>query len=203
MLEFAELLGTVVFAISGVIAVAGHRLDWFGAVVVGVVTAIGGGTIRGMLLGELPVFWIENLEYLVVATAAAVLAIPIVKSLRRGPDQRFDRWLQLADAAGLALFAVAGASVTLDLGFSGPVAVVCGIVTGVGGGVIRDLLAGRQPLIMRGEIYATAALAGTTLYVLLEVGLGLPGGVAGLIGVALVLLLRVAGMRRGWQLPAL
>lgn len=203
MLEVAELLGTVVFAISGMIAVAGHRLDWFGAVVVGVVTAIGGGTIRGMLLGELPVFWIGNLEYLIVATAAAVLAIPIVKSLRMGPDDRFDRGLQLADAAGLALFAVAGASVTIDLGFSGPVAVVCGIVTGVGGGVIRDLLAGRQPLIMQGEIYATAALAGATLYVLLELALGLPGAVAGVFGVALILVLRIAGMRRGWQLPAL
>lgn len=203
MLEFAVLLGTVVFAISGVIAVATRRLDWFGAVTVGVVTAIGGGTIRGMLLGEFPVFWIADLEYLAVATAAALASIPIVKALRKGPVDRFDRGLQLADAAGLALFAITGASITLDLGFNGAVAVVCGIVTGVGGGVIRDLLAGRQPLIMREEIYATAALAGATLYVLLEVVVGLPGGVAGIIGVALVLSLRIAGIRREWQLPAL
>ncbi|HTU15081.1 MAG TPA: trimeric intracellular cation channel family protein [Solirubrobacterales bacterium] len=202
-MEVAELLGTVVFAISGVIAVAEHRLDWFGAVVVGVVTAIGGGTMRGLILGETPVFWIEDEIYLAFAIAGGILAIPLV--IRFGSSHtRFEEGLRVADALGLALFAIVGASVTLDLGFDGTTAVVCGILTGVGGGVIRDLLAGQTtPLILRSEIYATAALAGTILFVLLVEVTDMTHWLASAAGMLTILALRMAGIKRDWRLPTL
>lgn len=201
-MEVAELIGTVVFAISGVIAVAERRLDWFGAVVVGVVTAIGGGTMRGLILGETPVFWIEDEIYLAFALAGSILAIPLV--IRFGSSRsRFEEGLQLADALGLALFAIVGASITLDLGFDGTTAVVCGILSGVGGGVIRDVLAGQTPLIMRSEIYATAALAGTILFVLLVDDVGLAHWLASAIGMTTIFALRIAGLKRDWRLPTL
>lgn len=201
-MEIAEIAGTIVFAISGVIAVAGRRLDWFGAIVVGVVTAIGGGTMRCLILGDTPVFWIEDEIYLAFALAGAIAAIPLVRRLGTSPS-RFDEGLQFADAIGLAIFAVTGASVTLDLGFNGAMAVTCGILTGVGGGVIRDLLVGQTPLIMRSEIYATAALAGTLIFVLMAETAGLPVWLASAAGMITIFSLRVIGLRREWNLPNL
>ncbi len=200
--EVAELIGTVVFAISGVIAVAERRLDWFGAIVVGVVTAIGGGTMRGLILGDTPVFWIEDEKYLASAVMGSILAIPLVLRFGRN-HRRFDESLRLADALGLALFAIVSADITLALGFNGTTAVVCGILSGVGGGVIRDLLAGQTPLIMRSDIYATAALAGTTLYVLLVEMTGLTDWLAAAAGMVTIFGLRMAGLKRDWSLPTL
>jgi uncharacterized membrane protein YeiH len=202
-MEGAELVGTVVFAVSGVIAVAGRPLDWFGGIVVGVVTALGGGTIRGVILGITPVFWVADQTHLVAAIAGSVLAIPLAHRLARGPARRFDETLQLADAAGLALFSVVGADIALDVGFDGMVAVVAGLVTGVGGGVIRDLLAGRTPLIMRGEIYATAALAGCIVFTLLQQLTSIGEPVSATIGAGVIFALRMLGFYRSWALPSL
>jgi len=201
-MEVAELAGTVVFAVSGVLAVAHRRLDWFGAVVVGVVTAVGGGTMRGLILGATPVFWVEDQGYLIAAVAGAIAGIVLVQALAER-SRRLDHGVSLADAAGLALFAVVGASIALELGHDGVIAVVCGMVTGVGGGVVRDLLAGQVPLILRGEIYATAALAGVALYVALEQLTGLPTAVASAAGMAAVFALRLGAIYGGWRLPAL
>lgn len=201
-MEVAEIVGTVVFAISGVIAVAERRLDWFGAIVVGVMTAIGGGTMRGLIIGDTPVFWIEDQTYLLFALIGSAAAIPLVKVF--GTSRfRFEESLQFADALGLALFSIVGASITLELGFDGSIAVVCGILTGVGGGVIRDLLAGQTPLIMRSDIYATAALAGTILFVLLYDTLGTSHWIASAVGMLTIFGLRMAGLRRDWELPKL
>lgn len=202
-MEAAELAGTVVFAISGVLAVAHRRLDWFGAIVVGVVTAVGGGTVRGLILGVTPVFWIEDQTYLLVALIGAVAAIPLAHNLAEGSARRFDEVLQLADAVGLAFFSVVGAAIALDLGFTAPVAVVAGVTSAVGGGVIRDLLAGRPPLIMSGEIYATAALAGIAVFVALEELTPMPEPISGVLGGAVVLALRLIGIRHEWSLPTL
>ena len=116
---------------------------------------------------------------------------------------RFEEGLQLADALGLALFAIVGASLTLDLGFDGTTAVVCGILTGVGGGVIRDVIAGQTPLIMRSEIYATAALAGTILFVVLVDRAGVTEWLASALGMITIFALRIAGLKRDWRLPTL
>lgn len=202
-MEAAEIAGTVVFAVSGVIAVADRPLDWFGGVVVGVVTALGGGTIRGLILGVTPVFWIEDQTFLLAAVVAAVAAIPLVRVLERGSARRFEESFQLADAAGLALFSIVGANVALDLGFDGGIAILSGLVTGVGGGVIRDVLAGRTPLVMSGEIYATAALAGVAVFVGLDELTGVSEPVSATLGGVVILGLRVAGIRRAWSLPPL
>jgi uncharacterized membrane protein YeiH len=202
-MEAAQIIGTVVFAVSGVLAVAGRPLDWFGAIVVGVVTAIGGGTIRGLILGLIPVFWISDDVYLFAAIAGAVVAIPLAHALARRPGSRVEDGVQVADAVGLSLFVVVGADIALEAGFSASVAVIAGLVSGVGGGVIRDLLAGRTPLIMRGEIYATAAVAGAVLFVALEELTAMPEPVAGTIGGLVVVGLRLLGLRRNWELPTL
>ncbi len=202
MMEVAQLLGTVVFAISGVVAVAERRLDWFGVLVVGAVTAVGGGTMRGLILGQTPVFWIEDDKYLLFALLGGLAAIPLVRHFR-GSHARFERGVVLLDALGLSLFAVTGAQLTLELGFDGPTAVVCGILTGVGGGVIRDLLAGQHPLILRSDIYATAALAGTTVYVLLVETTSLGQTAAMLIGALMIFTVRMISYEKEWSLPSL
>jgi uncharacterized membrane protein YeiH len=200
--QAAEIAGTVVFAISGVFAVADRPLDWFGAIVVGVVTALGGGTIRGLILGVTPVFWIEDQTFLLAAVAGSAVAIALVRWAERASASRAEEILELADAAGLALFSVVGADLALDLGFDGWIAIVAGLVTGVGGGVIRDVLAGRTPLILRGEIYATAALGGVALFVGLD-ELGVHEAVAAVAGGLGILGLRVLGIRRALSLPPL
>lgn len=198
-----DLAGTVVFAITGVFAVASARLDWFGAIVVGIVTAIGGGTVRDIILDATPVFWVTDGRYLIAALLGAVAAIPLAQRLSTGPIRRFEETLQLADAAGLAIFVTTGARVAFELGFDPWVAVVAAIVTGVGGGVIRDVLADRTPLILTGEIYATAALAGAIVYVSLFEGTGLDGRLVVMFGAFSVFGLRVLGIRRQWALPNL
>jgi uncharacterized membrane protein YeiH len=201
-MEIAQLLGTVIFAVSGVVAVAERRLDWFGVLVVATVTAVGGGTLRGLILGDVPVFWIEDNKYIFTALAGGILAIPLVRRFGRDHEE-FENGLVLLDAMGLSLFAITGAQVTLDLGLDGATAVICGILTGVGGGVIRDLLAGQQPLILRSDIYATAALVGTGLYVVLVDSLSVAQAPAMAIGMLLIFLLRMVAYRRGWSLPPL
>ncbi len=201
-MEAAELTGTIVFAVSGVLAVSDRRVDWFGAIVVGVVTALGGGTIRGLILGVTPVFWIEDQTYLIAAAIGAAVAIPLVGLIAEGSDRRIEEGIRLADAAGLALFSIVGANITLDLGFDGGVAVVAAIITGAGGGVIRDVLTGRKPLIMGGEIYATAALAGAAIFVLLDQQTGVSEPVSAAIGMLVIFVLRILSIRRDWQLPS-
>lgn len=202
-MEAAELAGTVVFAVSGVIAVVGHKLDWFGAIVVGIVTAIGGGTLRDLILGVSPVTWVQEERYLFAALGGAVIAILLARRLRERTPRFGNEALGTADALGLALFAMVGASTALDLGFDVPTAIASGVLTGTGGGVIRDVLAGRQPLIMGGEIYATAAIAGVLAFVLLYEGMGVDEAIAGVVGGVVVFGLRMAGMLRDWRLPEL
>ena len=126
----------------------------------------------------------------------------LIRFVRREPGG-FEERLKLADAAGLALFAVIGANITLDLGFNGVTAILCGLLTGVGGGVIRDLLAGQTPLIMRSEIYATAALAGVAIFVGLEEWTSLPELFNSAVSMLIIFGLRLAGIRLGWKLPLL
>lgn len=200
MLEGAELVGTVVFAISGIFAVAHRQLDWFGAVVIGIVTAVGGGTIRGLLLGITPVFWIEDEINLLAALAGGLIAIPAVRLLDTASGRRLAHGVVLADAVGLSLFTVVGAEIALDHGFGATTAIVAGLTTGVGGGVIRDMLAGQTPLILRSDIYATAALAGVLVYVGAERLIAEP--LAAVLGGGIILLVRLGGVYRGWSLPA-
>ena len=157
-----EMLGIAVFAITGVLAVNRKGLDAFGALVLGAVTALGGGTIRDVIV-RAPVFWIEDVNYVWIALAAALAAFFLGRLWRR-------TYLILLylDGLGAALFGVVAVDKVLGLHFTAPVAVIMGVLTSIGGGLTRDILAGRTTLLMSREIYATPILLGCTLYVLLR-----------------------------------
>ena len=153
-----EFLGTFAFAISGIRWAASKDFDWFGGYVVGLATAIGGGTIRDVMLGVTP-FWMTNSVYM-VCTAAALLTVIVFKKV----IVKFTNTWFLFDTLGLALFTVAGLQKTLYEGFPFWVAIIMGCITGAAGGVIRDVLINEVPLIFRKEIYAIACLVGGLAY---------------------------------------
>ena len=152
------------FAISGALAAGRKSLDWLGVAVIAVVTAIGGGTVRDVLLDRHPIFWIADPKYLVVCLAATALTLVYVHL--RIPAFRA---LFVADALGLAFFTIGGVQIAEMAGLSGLLALLMGLITGVVGGVARDVLLAEIPLILRrGQLYASAAIVGAALYLLLE-----------------------------------
>lgn len=191
----ADLFGVAVFAVSGALAAGRKRMDLFGVCVLGLVTAVGGGTLRDLLLGLQPVFWIEDPIYVYVALASAVVTFV---GARTQPAR--SRVLLVADAIGLAVFSVIGADRALQVGESSLIAVIMGILTGVAGGMIRDVLTGEIPLILRTEIYATAAAAGAGCFVLLSaITSNVPLNTV--VSASLTLVLRLAAIRWGLSLP--
>lgn len=161
--QFAiELLGTFAFAISGIRSASSKNFDWFGGYVVGLATAIGGGTIRDVMLGQVP-FWMTNSIYL-VCTAAALLTFVLLKRL----FTRLSKTWFLFDTLGLALFTVAGIQKSLVAGFPFWVAIIMGCITGAAGGVLRDVFVNETPLIFRKEIYAVACIVGGFVYQLCD-----------------------------------
>jgi uncharacterized membrane protein YeiH len=187
-----------VFAISGALAAGRKSLDWLGVAVVAVVTAIGGGTLRDLLLDRHPIFWIADPTYLVVCLAAT--AITLVYVHLRIPAIRA---LFVADALGLAFFTIGGVQIAQQAGLSGLLAVLMGVITGVAGGVARDVLCAEIPLILRrGQLYASAAIAGAVLYLLLERS-GLPRDTAALAGMAAIAIVRFAAIVWRLELPVL
>ena len=192
---YFEMVGTAVFAITGVLAVTRRGLDVFGALVLGIVTALGGGTVRDLIIGARP-FWIDDFNY-VWAAAAGALAAFSIGSLFRNTY----RGLLYLDAVGAALFAVTAANKVLLLNLSAPVAVAMGVLTGIGGGLIRDVLAGRPTLLMSREIYATPILLGCMAFVLLR-GATPPYPYAALIGAAIIFLVRAFAIYRHLEMPA-
>lgn len=195
--------GVAVGAISGVLAAGGKRIDLFGVVVLGLVTALGGGTLRDAVLGPDPalgssaVFWMRDANYVVTAAVASV-AMFFVARLWTMPH----KLLAVADAFVLASFTILGASKAVTFEVSSVNAVFLGIITGVAGGIVRDVLVGEIPLVFRPEthLYATAAFAGATVYVLLE--RWLPGNaVAGFVGAGITLALRLVSIQWKLSLP--
>ena len=192
----ADLLGVAVFAVSGVIAGGRKSFDLFGVVVLATVTAIGGGTIRDLLLNHHPVFWIENPTYLLVILSTTALTI-LYTGVRKTPRTS----LLVADALGLALFTISGARVAESHNLSGIIVVLMGAMTGTAGGVLRDVLSAEVPLLLREQhLYATAAIAGATCYILWK-KVGAPPAVAALVGMAIVASLRLAAILWGVRLP--
>jgi uncharacterized membrane protein YeiH len=197
LLHVLDLIGVAVFAISGALAAGRRRLDLIGVVVLAAVTAIGGGTIRDLLLDRHPIFWLNDPSYLLVIVGSAIATL-LYTRWARVPWPTLD----VADALGLALFSVAGAEIAERAGLPGAACVLLGAVTGSAGGVIRDVLTAQIPMVMqRGSLYATAALAGTTLYVILA-RLGVPQRPAGITGMVLIAALRLAAIRWELMLPA-
>ncbi len=192
-----DLLGTLVFAISGVIAAVEQKFDLVGAFIIGFVTALGGGTTRDLLMGATPVAWMHNLDYLLIVSLAMILCYlfyPRLSKIRRS--------LFIFDSIGLGLFSILGFQKALIAELDIPIALILGIVSAVFGGVIRDVLTNQVPLIFRKEIYALAALAGAVLYWLGGL-LGLSAGIDAVVSISLVVLIRSLAVARGWQSPFL
>ncbi len=165
ILGLLTIFATAVMAASAALQAARHGLDPFGATVLGLVTAVGGGTVRDLLLGLTPVFWIEDARFLATAIPASLVSYVIAQRMPSGNGQRHRLLLRL-DAIGLALFTLLGTQVALDAGFSGPTSVIVGCVTGTVGGMIRDLLCSVTPSVLKEDLYATISLAGGSLFVL-------------------------------------
>jgi uncharacterized membrane protein YeiH len=162
MIYLLDLFGVAVFAITGSLAAGQKKMDLFGVVVLALATALGGGTLRDVILGAYPVFWISNPAYIFVGTAVAVSTFVMARFVR--PPAKA---LKFADAFGLAIFTVIGTEKALSLGVPGSIAVIMGVMTGVAGGIIRDMLAGEIPLVLKAEIYATASLCGAITFAVL------------------------------------
>lgn len=158
----ADMIGIIACAISGVLVATRLRMDPFGIAVLAGVTGIGGGTLRDMMMGATPVFWVVDNTYIYVILITALISVYWLHRIHRFPAYL----LPILDAFGLAIFTIIGAQKALMLGFSGPVAIVMGCVTGVVGGMIRDILSGQIPFVLQKEIYASASILGASLYVI-------------------------------------
>ncbi|HVI58248.1 MAG TPA: trimeric intracellular cation channel family protein [Luteimonas sp.] len=190
-----DFLGTFAFAISGGLTAVRHRLDLFGVLVLSFAAATAGGITRDVLLGATPPVSLVDWRYLAVSVAAGLLTF-----YRHEQVERMRNPVQLFDAVGLALFAVIGAGKALAFGL-GPVgAVMLGVLTGIGGGVVRDVLVAQVPHVLRRELYAVAALAGA-LVVVVGHALALPAAPVATVGAILCFALRWLAIRRGWRLP--
>ncbi len=189
-----EVIGTLAFAVSGIRLAARKRFDWFGAYTVGVVTAIGGGTIRDLLLGA-PVFWMASWMYLAVTGLAFAIVVMFKRVLTSD-----SRSLFMFDAVGLALFVITGIQKSLAYGFPMWVAMIMGMITGSFGGVLRDVLINEEPLFFRKDIYATACLGGGLVYWLVEAAGG-SAIVQQICCATVILFLRWGALHYGWHLP--
>jgi uncharacterized membrane protein YeiH len=157
-----EMLGTFFFAVSGALAVQDQHDDLFGAVFTGFVTAIGGGTLRDIMLGSYPLVWIGDIGYLYAILTGVIVAFIFVKSL-----ERLKRTFLVFDALGISFFTILGVEKALALGVRPEIAAIMGMFTAIMGGVLRDVLTNETPVLFRKEIYATACLAGAILYLIL------------------------------------
>lgn len=196
LLYVLDLIGVAVFAISGALAAGRKALDLLGVLVLALATSVGGGTIRDVLLDRHPLFWLADPAYLIVIGGAALFAVAYTR-WRRPPEAS----LLIADGLGLALFSVAGAQIAERAGLPVPAGILLGTVTGTAGGVVRDVLTMEIPFVLRrGNLYASAAIAGTATYFALAAA-GAPIRAATLIGMGVVAVVRFASIWWGVKLP--
>lgn len=190
-----DLLGTFVFAISGATLGVRKRLDLFGVLVLSFAAAVSGGIARDVLIGATPPAALAGWHYIAVSCAAGLATF-----FRSSDVERLRNPVQLFDAVGLGLFAVTGATKALAAGLNPASAMLLGMLTGIGGGIARDILAARIPVVLQADLYAVAALAGAAVVVAGE-RLGLPQAPVLAAGALLVFVLRFLAIRRGWRLP--
>lgn len=194
-LDIANAVAVVAQAMTAALAAGRRRLDWFGVASLGCVTALGGGSIRDVVLGHYPLSWVAQPWLLLLAAAAALVTIPLARVVRRMP-----KTFLILDALGLVVFTVIGCNVAVGLGHGTIVAMVCGMATGCTGGVIRDMLCGDVPLVLRGELYATVALLTGGLYVT-GLALGGPPDAVMLGAMCIGFGVRMLAIRHAWRLP--
>lgn len=190
-----EWFSVALFAVTGALAASRKQMDIVGFALLGTVTGVGGGTVRDILLGRLPVFWVAEPAYVMLCAVVSA----IVFFTAHIPQSRL-RWLLWLDGLGLALVAVIGAERGMAAGAGPMVAIVMGMITAVVGGMIRDILAGESPLILRKEIYILAAVLAAGLFVGLT-GLGMARSAAMIVSVLGGFVLRVLAIHNGWSLP--
>ncbi|MEX2234713.1 MAG: trimeric intracellular cation channel family protein [Cyclobacteriaceae bacterium] len=190
-----ELLGTFFFAISGALAIQEHHDDLFGAGFMGFVTAIGGGTLRDIMLGSYPLVWIGDINFLYAIFAGVIVAYIFFKSLLH-----LKRTFLFFDTLGISFFTILGVEKALSLGVRPEIAAIMGMFTAIMGGVIRDVLTNETPVLFRKEIYATACLAGAILYlVLFKVGLDRNFNVV--LSIAVIFVIRLLAVKYKLALP--
>ena len=194
-LHILDLEGTFVFAISGAVAAINQRLDLFGILVLSFVTGNVGGITRDLLIGAVPPAALTDGLYLLVSVLAGILTFFWYAGIHRLRSP-----VLLFDAVGLSFFAVAGAQKAIEFGLSPVMSALLGMLSGIGGGMMRDVLLAEIPQVLRSDLYAVAALAGASIVVIGN-ALGLSYGVSALSGGALCLGLRFMAIRYGWQLP--
>lgn len=190
-----DLCGTFVFALSGAAAGIKEKLDIFGVLVLSFVAANSGGIIRDLLIGAAPPPGIADWRYIAVPVLAGLATFYAGRIVDRLKDA-----VQIFDAAGLALFAVSGAEKAINFHLGPVTAILLGMLTGIGGGIVRDVLTAQVPSVLRGDIYAVAALAGAAVVVVGGL-LQLPGTAATIVGAIVCFGLRYFAIRRSWQLP--
>ncbi|MEM9858160.1 MAG: trimeric intracellular cation channel family protein [Bacteroidota bacterium] len=191
-----DLLGTFVFAISGLRLAAKKDMDLFGAVVVAFVTAVGGGTTRDMLIGNTPVSWMQDIAYPIAILAALPFTLLFKKYI-----VNLKRTFFIFDTIGIALFTISGMQKGLMFDLHPSLAMVMGMVSATVGGVIRDILCNEIPLIFRKEIYATACLLGALVYYLLDAYSNLPNDWSYIITVIVIIAVRILSIKFRWSLP--
>lgn len=195
LLLVLDLVGTFVFALSGGTAGVARRLDLFGTLVLSFVAGNAGGIVRDIMIGSVPPAAISDWRYLAVSLLAGLLTF-----YRSSVVDKLSSPVLLFDAAGLALFAVSGAQKALAFGLNPVMAALLGMLTGVGGGIMRDILVAEIPVVLRADIYAVAALAGAAVVVVGHL-LQIPPTASTIVGALLCFWLRIIAIRQGWHLP--
>ena len=196
-LQYAlELFGTFFFAISGAMAMHDKEHDWFGAGFTGFITAIGGGSLRDMILGSYPLVWIRDINFLYAIFSGVLIALMFFTRL-----VRLKRTFFLFDTLGISFFTILGVEKALSLGVQPELAAIMGMFTAVMGGVIRDTIANEMPVIFRKEIYATACLAGAVIYLLLDLQTPLDRNINLLVSIAVIIIIRILAVKYNLALP--
>ena len=193
---FADLFGVAVIAITGALMAGRKSMDLFGVLVIAIITALGGGTLRDVILGNHPVSWIRDDTYILIASFAALGTVAWV----RMTQPIHEKGLLIADAFGLAVFTVYGTEVALQHNVPMSTAVIMGVMTGVAGGVMRDVICNEIPLIFKKEIYATACMAGATVFIVMRL-LATPPWLDTSVAMLTVLGIRLAAIRWHLSLP--
>lgn len=197
LLYLLDIIGTFVFAISGTFAAAEKRMDWFGAFFIAMVTAVGGGTLRDLLIGAQPIGWMQDSYYALAIFVAWLFTLVIGK-----PILKLRKTLFLFDTIGIGVFTILGLQKALLYGLSPLMAILLGMCSAVMGGVARDVLCNEIPLIFRKEIYATACLTGAGFYLLVSF-FDLNEAVAVLSSMSIIIIIRLISVKKKLSLPTL
>ncbi|PSW18835.1 hypothetical protein C9I98_15320 [Photobacterium sanctipauli] len=195
LLTTLYIIGITAEAMTGALAAGKHHMDWFGVMLVASATAIGGGTVRDVLLGHYPLGWVANPQYLAITCFAGILTTWIAPQV-----VRFHKVFVLLDSLGLIVFSVIGCRVAMDMGLSPLICIVAAVVTGVFGGLLRDMICRRPPLVLHKELYASVAfMAGGMYYALMH--FAVPELIATVSTLVVGFSIRVAAVQFGWSLP--